>query len=254
MKGKVDKRHDLFLCHSHKDKRFVRRLANDLETLAIRAWFDEWELNPGDSLHGSIGTALEASGYVGVVLSPDSVESAWCKKEFRQALSREDREGRSIVIPIRYRRCPIPPFLEDKFYVDFSQSYFMGLSRLAVHLLGHSIRMFARAIQANKPKCMEDVKDVISNVSKYRDITLPKDVWDRIRSFLDKEGFQVRSSSAKIFPHVGSGQLTWEEERALATLVNSVGKTKAKKNASDELGITERNSANNGDKEGSEGT
>ena len=70
---------DLFLCHSSADKRFVRQLANDLSTLDVNPWFDEWELAPGDSLHESIGAALEKSAYIGVVLSPTSVQSMGAK-------------------------------------------------------------------------------------------------------------------------------------------------------------------------------
>ena len=76
----------LFLCHSSKDKEFVRRLASDLKELSVRVWLDEWELEPGDSLHDCIGSALQESAYVGVVLSPDSVASKWCNRELQTAL------------------------------------------------------------------------------------------------------------------------------------------------------------------------
>ena len=49
-----------FLCHSHSDKPFVRRLARDLSELAVDVWLDEWELAPGDSLHGCIGDAISS--------------------------------------------------------------------------------------------------------------------------------------------------------------------------------------------------
>jgi hypothetical protein len=53
-----EKRH-LFLCHSSKDKKFVRQLAEELTELSVDVWLDEWELQPGDSLHECIGSALE---------------------------------------------------------------------------------------------------------------------------------------------------------------------------------------------------
>jgi hypothetical protein len=74
--GTEEQTPDIFLCHSKKDLAFVRRLARDLHELRVYAWFDEWELGPGDSLHDSITRALEQSAHIGVVVSPDSVESA----------------------------------------------------------------------------------------------------------------------------------------------------------------------------------
>lgn len=86
----------IFLCHSHTDKVFVRQLAKDLEFLDVAVWFDEWELSVGDSLHGCIGAALNCAAFIGVVLSPDSIMSKWCRDELEQALSREKRTGAKI--------------------------------------------------------------------------------------------------------------------------------------------------------------
>jgi DNA-binding PadR family transcriptional regulator len=60
---------DVFLCHSSADKPFVRRLASDLERLAIRPWLDAWELAPGDSLLEKIGDGLNTAKYFCIILS-----------------------------------------------------------------------------------------------------------------------------------------------------------------------------------------
>lgn len=142
---------DVFLCHSHADKAFVRTLARDLHDLSVYAWFDEWELAPGDSLHDSIGKALEKATYVIVVLSPDSVSSNWCQKELKQALAREVRSRRKVVIPVRYRAAKMPPFLEDKFFVDFGDSYYSSLTALAAHIHKIEPRRVAESISAAPP-------------------------------------------------------------------------------------------------------
>jgi hypothetical protein len=115
---------DIFLCHSSVDKEFERRLARDLHEFKVIAWFDEWELQPGDSLVDRIGDALETSVYVGVILSPASVQSRWCKKELNQALAREIRLGVKTIVPMRVSDVDLPPFLQEKFYLDFSAGYY----------------------------------------------------------------------------------------------------------------------------------
>src|SRR6266404_4739424 len=107
----------LFLCHSSKDKKFVRQLADELTELSVDVWLDEWELQPGDSLHECIGSALESSAYIGIVLSPDSVESKWCRSELQAALAREMNLSRKLALPILCRRVSLPIFLADRLYL-----------------------------------------------------------------------------------------------------------------------------------------
>lgn len=40
----------IFLSHNSKDKEFVRRLANRLESYGVKVWVDEAEIKVGESL------------------------------------------------------------------------------------------------------------------------------------------------------------------------------------------------------------
>src|SRR5437899_45017 len=104
----------VFLCHSHADKPFVRRIAKELDELNVDVWLDEWELSTGDSLHDCIGSALDASAYVAVTLSRHSIRSKWCRSELRAALAREMTLNRNLVLPILRQRVRVPAFLADR--------------------------------------------------------------------------------------------------------------------------------------------
>ena len=151
----VEKVLQIFLCHSHTDKPFVRKLARDLSSLGVDVWMDEWELEPGDSLHGCIGKALSSVAYVGVVLSPDSVSSRWCQSELDQALTREKSTSGKLVIPLLHRRVSAPPFLAGRLYVDFSRSYFTALTMLAGFLNRLPTREVAEALSHRSPKTLD---------------------------------------------------------------------------------------------------
>jgi len=45
--------YDVFLSHSSKDKAVVRALAERLRRDGLRVWFDEWEIQPGDTVRRS---------------------------------------------------------------------------------------------------------------------------------------------------------------------------------------------------------
>jgi hypothetical protein len=124
----------IFLSYSHADRPFVERLATDLTLRGITVWYDKWELKVGDSLRDRIQSGLKSSGYLGIVLSPDSVASAWVRVELNAALARELEEGRVHVLPILAQECEIPPFLKDKVYADFRDDYDQGLAELLKRL------------------------------------------------------------------------------------------------------------------------
>ena len=152
---------DIFLCHSSADKGFVRKLASDLSELDIQVWFDEWELEPGDSLHGVIGKALDSSSYVGVVISETSLQSKWCQRELDHALTREIDEGRKLVLPIREGAVRLPPFVRGTLYLDFTESYHHELARLAAVLMGFTGRSISEALLSHPPDSAEEVRECL---------------------------------------------------------------------------------------------
>lgn len=129
----------IFLCHSTKDKPFVRELSARLQTYGVKVWMDEAEIRVGDSLIERIGDALETVDYVAAVLSLNSIQSEWVGRELRIALHREFEEKKVVVLPILLHKVRMPPFLREKLYADFSEpSSFEESFRMILRALGVS--------------------------------------------------------------------------------------------------------------------
>ena len=124
----------IFISYSHKDKVFAHRLAEQLVRHNVRVWIDEWELSIGDSLIQRIQEALSGSSALIVVLSRNSTESEWCKKELSSGLIRELQEKHVIVLPVIIEDCEIPLFLQDKLYADFRENPDEGFNKLLTTL------------------------------------------------------------------------------------------------------------------------
>lgn len=117
---KKQKKPGIFISHNHKDKPFVRRVADDLRRAGAQVWIDEAEIQLGDSLIEKIRSGIDGMDYLAAVLSPDSVKSNWVRKEIKIAHEQEIEGKRVKVLPLIYKSCKLPKFLEGKRHADFS--------------------------------------------------------------------------------------------------------------------------------------
>lgn len=122
LKGKMQTRDfDVFLCHNHRDKPEVKKLGEQLKSLGILPWLDEWELRPGLSwqrlLEQQIGQIKSAVVFVG----QDGI-GPWQHQEL-DAFLREFVSRRCPVIPVVLSNAPhepqLPIFLQGMTWVDF---------------------------------------------------------------------------------------------------------------------------------------
>jgi TIR domain len=152
IEGRVHRQPDVFLSHSARDREFVWRLAEDLAFCEVDAWLDQWELQPGESLHDAIGGALERSKYIAIVVGANFSDSRWASDEMKQGLARERREGRTVVVPILATNAQLPPFLEDKLYIDLRQDYFAGIARISAMVNALPRQHIEEAIRTRVPQ------------------------------------------------------------------------------------------------------
>ena len=137
----------IFISHSHKDAKFVRRLAGDLERAGLQVWYSEWKMKPGESLVQKIAEGILSSGYMVVVLSPNSVNSPWVEKEMSLALTHQLAKKAIRIVPILYRTCEFPSTfhaLGDILYADFRRDYNTAFNTL---LTGLGLSSRQRGIQ-----------------------------------------------------------------------------------------------------------
>jgi hypothetical protein len=139
-----------FISHSSIDKPFVERLATDLRTReGIDAWLDKWEILPGDRIPEKLEEGLSNAGILVLVLSPDSVNSQWVSYEKDAWLTaqvneekrarQESRTPSRRLIPVLYKDCEKPFFLESFLHVSINdENYEEGFQQLIRGMRGES--------------------------------------------------------------------------------------------------------------------
>jgi hypothetical protein len=95
----------IFISHASKDDDFVKQLVVTLESLNLSVWVDSRNLRGGDKLAPEVDRAIEQARSVIVVLSPNTVNSPWVRKEITKALEVESR-GRTQAIGSSRCCCP----------------------------------------------------------------------------------------------------------------------------------------------------
>src|SRR5215510_9642253 len=92
----------VFISHASKDDSFVAELHVALAAQKISVWVDSYNLRGGDKLAPEIETAISQARQVIVVLSPNTINSPWVRREIEKALQVEEerKDDGYRVIPL----------------------------------------------------------------------------------------------------------------------------------------------------------
>lgn len=99
--GQAFEFYSCFISYSSKDQEFATRLHADLQSKGVRCWFAPEDLKIGDKLRASFDEAIRLHDKLMVILSEDSVKSAWVEKEVETAFENERQQSRIVLFPIR---------------------------------------------------------------------------------------------------------------------------------------------------------
>ena len=92
---------NVFLSHSHADKKWADALRTGLMEAGFQVWNPVDDMGAGINWHLEIGKALERSDAMIVLLSPDSVSSPSVRSEIEYALSGSQFRGRLIPVLLK---------------------------------------------------------------------------------------------------------------------------------------------------------
>lgn len=191
-------RPSIFLCHSSKNKPFVRKLVDRLNNDGIDTWFDEIEIKIGEEIHTKINEGLRKSDFFAIVLSNESVKSKWVENELNSASAFEKYANRGVfVLPILIEQCDVPPLLLDRRYANFVEDFENAYKEITDSIFYHFRKKYPECdLDSIKP--ITDDHDIISEVIKNNiDIELlsPREFEELIAQLFNKLGYNVELTS-----------------------------------------------------------
>ena len=90
-----------FISYSTADKDLAQRLHADLQNKGVRCWFAPEDMRTGDKMRPAIYDAIRLHDKLLLLLSRSSVQSDWVGSEVETAMEREQREGKTVLFPVR---------------------------------------------------------------------------------------------------------------------------------------------------------
>ncbi len=116
--------YDVFLSHNRADKEWTRMLAARIEREtwnghALKVFFDEWDIQPGDNIPITLEHALPKSRKIALVMSPEYFGSEWTEFERAMAAYVSPANRQKRVVPVLLRDCEIPALDAALKYIDF---------------------------------------------------------------------------------------------------------------------------------------
>jgi hypothetical protein len=115
---------EAFLSHSSVDQDFVTALSEVMQRHGIPFWYSKANILGAQQWHDEIGAALNRCDWFLLILSPNSVQSMWVKRELLFALQQNRFADR--IVPVLHQPCDfatlswvLPSFQLIDFHQDF---------------------------------------------------------------------------------------------------------------------------------------
>src|SRR5436190_12345861 len=90
----------VFINYSHKDAALAAQLADRLKDAGLEAWFDKWEILPGDNWAEKTAEGLKESDAMVVLLTPNALDSDAVQNNISYALGDESFNQRLVPVMV----------------------------------------------------------------------------------------------------------------------------------------------------------
>jgi hypothetical protein len=139
----------VFMSYSRTDEEVMRRIASFLRNQRIKVWVDNEELEPGTPIwEAEIEKAIIGASATIVIMSPDSKESAWVRREISYS-----EQYRKRIFPILARGdedTSVTLRLITRQFVDIRKNEEIGLNKLSAALIFYMEELEAQERRARE--------------------------------------------------------------------------------------------------------
>lgn len=199
-------RRDVFLCHTSEDKPgVVRPLAKALREAGITYWYDEAEIQWGDSITEKVNEGLRLSRFVLVVFSEAFISKRWPQRELNAVLNIEASTGQVVVLPLlvgTQEQCQTIkdtyPILNDKAFVSWEIGIPAILTALRGRLSKELIPLATDLALSKTPPTPVAVPNILRKATQRDKDRFLRDAFGEILKYFKAGSLQISRSHPDI--------------------------------------------------------
>ena len=140
---------------------------------------------------------MDDSRYIAIFITENYNRTVWTKTEYKKALAREQKEGRTVMLPLIVGEAELPEFIEDKIYIDMRKDYFDGITQLIGMAHDLSKYRISRALSDHKPEGVRDVWKLLQAIDFEPYVVLGNEDFDEI---IEHGGQLIRDDYGRFYP------------------------------------------------------
>lgn len=214
--GEADRR--VFVSYSHADADVAKRFVDSLAAKVEGVWWDQWDLQPGDSIIRKVfESGLKNASHFIILLSPESVRSSWVREEL-DAATVNKIAGLTRVIPAVIGDTEIPVSLRAILWVDLRSDFEGGVQRIANVINGVSARPSTPSAVPSLPDSVGGLSPAATMVGAY--VLRSRDHSTGLQASVEQD--ELRRELALDAPALNDA-VDELEERGLARVMRALG-------------------------------
>lgn len=91
---------DVFISYAHEDKEIAEKLLSDLSAFGLKVWYDELQLEVGDSISHKLGQAINESNFGVLIISNNYLIKQWTTTEMKLFFQLQLMDKKKKILPI----------------------------------------------------------------------------------------------------------------------------------------------------------
>ena len=112
----------VFISHNSKDKEIAREIGLFLSAEGISVWFDEWEIDYGESIPEKVDDGLRLCTHFLLIWSKNAADSKWVGSELSAMINSILSDHKGIrIIPICLDDTPLPRLVAHLKYIQHNR-------------------------------------------------------------------------------------------------------------------------------------
>lgn len=115
-----DQKWNVFLSYRSINRPWVLNLYDVLVELGHKVFLDQYVLKPGDHLIKNLQDGLQASQAAVLIWTAAAKTSIWVNDEYEYLQQRANNDNDFIFVPVTVDGSGLPPFAQNRIYIDFS--------------------------------------------------------------------------------------------------------------------------------------